>query len=104
VFDRAAEAGALACLDISLWEIALLIRRGRLEVDVASDRFLADVLTSRSYRVLAIDAAVAATAAALDALRDPADRLIAAASQVHSARLLTSDEALRATPGLHVVW
>jgi PIN domain nuclease of toxin-antitoxin system len=44
--ESAHKAGELACADISLWGIAMLIERGRLEVHAASADFLAALVAA----------------------------------------------------------
>ncbi|AUX39540.1 uncharacterized protein SOCE26_009330 [Sorangium cellulosum] len=90
--ERADASGALACCDISLWEIAMLVDRGRIDpgTDVAS--FLDLVLTARSIQVLPITPAIAVLSVSLGLHGDPADRLIAATAVHHGATLLTSDQ------------
>ena len=98
-------AGQLACADISLWEIAMLISRRRLGVDEETGTFIQTLLDARGYRVLAITAEIAALSQASEiAGKDPADRLIAATALAVGAELLSADRALKAIPGLQVVW
>jgi PIN domain nuclease of toxin-antitoxin system len=56
----AESAGQLACADISLWEIAMLIAKRRLQIDEESGSFIQAVLDARGYRVLPITAEIAA--------------------------------------------
>ena len=98
-------AGQLACADISLWEIAMLIAKRRLEVDEEPGSFIQTVLDSRGYRVVPITARIAALSQSTDlSQKDPADRLIAATALAASAELLSADEAMKAIPGLKVCW
>ena len=97
--------GELCCADVSLWEIATLIDRGRLKVDASIDDFLRDVIARRAFTVLSITPAIAARAQTiLPVHRDPMDRIIAATAAVHDARLITSDETIRAALGRRVIW
>lgn len=98
-------AGSLACADISLWEIAMLMAKRRLQVDEAAGAFIQTVLDARGYRVLPITSAIAAQSQSAEvALKDPADRLIAATALVAGAELLSADQAMKDVPGLKVVW
>ena len=45
--DEAQGPGDLACPDISLWEIAMLIDKGRLVVDASIEEFLTAVIAAR---------------------------------------------------------
>lgn len=102
---KAIDAGDLACSDISLWEIAMLVARGRLDPGMAAAAFIEDVLVARNIRVLPITPAIAALAQD-ERFRhgDPADRLIAATSLVHQAALVTADQQLQGIAGLATVW
>ena len=87
----------LACADISLWEIAMLVSKGRLDPGAPVAEFIDLALTARAIRVLAITPAVAELAASFDNRvgSDPADRLIAATAVHHDAVLITSDKDLK---------
>jgi len=79
--------------DISLWEVAMLTARGRLDLTMPLGPWLEIASHPRSVRVVAISPAIAAetTAPALATLRDPADRLIVATSRILAAPLVTRD-------------
>ena len=79
--------------DISLWEVAMLVERGRLALDVPLDDWLAAAAHPRSVRVLPVTPAIAADVAALPSTfhRDPADRLIVSTCRVMGLPLLTRD-------------
>ena len=106
---KAIEAAAgdcqLACSDISLWEIAMLISRGRLDPAMDARQFLNDVIAARSIQVLSITPEIAVLSQS-DAFAhgDPADRLIAATAQDFRASLVTSDERLRALKEVTTIW
>jgi PIN domain nuclease of toxin-antitoxin system len=98
-------AGQLACADISLWEIAMLIAKRRLEVDEDSGSFIQTVLDSRGYRIIPITPKIAALSQSTDfTQKDPADRLIAATALAIGAELLSADQAMKAIPGLKIIW
>lgn len=79
--------------DISLWEVALLVERGRLSFDVSLSEWLDAAAHPRSVRLLPITPAIATAVAELPSTfhRDPADRLIVATCRVLQAPLLTKD-------------
>ncbi len=103
--ERAADQGDLACADISLWEIAMLLEKGRLQVDAEPEEFLDTLMAARHLSILPITPAIAALSAS-DTLPfgDPADRLIAATAIAHRAPLVTKDERLTGLPGLPTIW
>lgn len=96
--------GGLAVADITLWELAMLLSRGRIQAYgtvEASVRLLTEGLIIKP--VTSEIAAIAAQFPA-DFLRDPADRLIAATARSEGLALVTHDEKLRASPLLQTVW
>ncbi len=82
----------LAISDIVLWELAKLVQRGRLELDLDSATF-AKVLAR--ITVIPISPAIATMSTRLDFKSDPADELIAATSLVEGIPLLTRDRRIR---------
>ena len=98
-------SGSLACADISLWEIAMLMEKGRLKVDLPPTEFLAALISGGGFQVLPITPIIAAIATSAQvAPGDPADRLIAATALVHGAPLVTQDRRLTDQPGLETIW
>ncbi len=103
--DEGDAAGDLACCDISLWEIAMLISKRRLRVEEDTVVFLQTVIAARSLRVIPISAEIATLSASDEVgVGDPADRLIAATALHYGAPLITRYRALAAVPGLEIIW
>lgn len=104
--EQAEESGTLACCDISLWEIAMLVSKGRLEPGVDAKTFINLVLEARQIKVLPISAEIADQSTMPDFCThgDPADRLIAASAIAHKAQLVTPDRKLSGLPKLKIVW
>jgi PIN domain nuclease of toxin-antitoxin system len=100
------DAGTLACCDISLWEIAMLVSKGRLDPGTDSQKFIQLFLAARNIKVLPITPEIAAKSAQLYFCPhgDPADRLIAATTILHKSKLVTSDQKLATVADLHIVW
>ncbi|OGA33012.1 MAG: hypothetical protein A3F75_13560 [Betaproteobacteria bacterium RIFCSPLOWO2_12_FULL_64_23] len=103
--ELAAATRELACCDISLWEIAMLIARDRLDPGIDARQFLEDLIAARRLQVLPITPAIAVLSQS-DAFShgDPADRLIAATALMHRAPLVTSDSRLRKIKEITTVW
>jgi PIN domain nuclease of toxin-antitoxin system len=104
--EKGHEQGELACSDISLWEISMLIAKGRLDPGTDSLGFIRLLLAARRLQVLPITPEIAVTSCdrALFIHADPADRIIAATSLVHKARLITCDGHLAKVKGIAVLW
>lgn len=98
-------AGPLAASDVSLWEIAMLIARGRIDPATDAVQFIEDILEARAIRVLPITPKIAVLAQSETFQHgDPADRLIAATAIAHGAQLVTADARLKLVRGLRVLW
>ena len=103
---QAHDAGTLACCDISLWEIAMLVSKRRLDPGTDSQKFIQLILAARNIKVLPITAEIAAKSALPEFCPhgDPADRIIAASTILHKSKLVTSDQKLATVIGLQIVW
>lgn len=79
--------------DISLWEVAMLVERGRIELDLPLAEWLDAAAHPRSVQVVGITPQIATAAASLpDSFhRDPADRLIVATSRALGFPVLSHD-------------
>ncbi len=91
---------------ISVWELAVLIERGRLVLDREVTDWVRDALALPGVELLPLtpEIALAAGGAVLELHGDPADRMIAATALAHRARLVTKDERLRVVRTLDTVW
>ena len=79
--------------DISLWEVAMLVERGRIELDLPLAEWLDAAAHPRSVQVVGITPQIATAVASLpDSFhRDPADRLIVATSRALGFPVLSHD-------------
>lgn len=100
------QSGHLACCDISLWEIGMLIEKGRLAPGLPTVDFLNLLLEARHFEVLTITPEIADFASHESQFKhaDPADRLIAASTLIHRGKLVTCDQKLMGVSGLDVIW
>lgn len=99
------ETDGLACSDISLWEIALLAAKRKIDAGPDIAAFIESALQLRSVRVLPINPAIATLAQSdLFSHGDPADRLIGATAIEHGVALVTSDAELRKVRSLKTIW
>jgi len=107
IIEQAQADSVLACADISLWEIAMLISKQRLHPATDTLSFLRLMLAARSLRVLPIVPEIAELATTMGGAinPDPADRIIVATAVHHQAALVTRDKNLRnARLPVSVVW
>ncbi len=98
-------AGRLFMSAISSLEIAILVKRGRLELPLPPERFVVECLRHHGITEIPLDSAIAMAAAALpDIHNDPFDRILAATAIIHRLELLSKDTVLPRYPGLRVTW
>lgn len=103
---QANEEGGVLVSDISLWEMAMLIQKKRVQVDADCQSFITLVLQANNIHVRPITPQIAALSVQLphSINQDPADRLILATAIAESAPLLTADGNLRASELVATVW
>ena len=92
IIDAAFQSGKAAVSAISFWEVGMLIRKGRirLEMDLGIWR---DDFIGQGLIELQVSGDIGIRAASLEKFHgDPADRLIVATALHHTATLMTADE------------
>lgn len=96
----------LACSDISLWEIAMLMKKGRLYPATDYLSFMRLVLQAREIQVLSITPEIANISAFHKTMSHqyPADRIIAATAIAYNAGLVTPDRLLQKISGVKIIW
>jgi PIN domain nuclease of toxin-antitoxin system len=105
--DQAAAAGEVVhASSISAWEVAMLVARGRLELTMDVNAWIAAAEALPQVAFVPVDNAIALRAVALPATfpRDPADRLIVATALGLGATLVTGDRRLRGLSPLRTLW
>jgi len=107
VLDGAVEAGeSVAVSSISIWEIAMLVARKRLQLTLDLDTWIANLEALPFLQFIPVDNRVAARAVALEGFPhpDPADRMILATAVGLGATLVTAGARLRAYRAVKTVW
>ena len=93
---------------ISYWELALLVSRGRILLDVTIDDWFARVVEEPRFEIAPLTPAIAILGTRLGERmhRDPSDRLIVATAVQLGIPLVTRDAAIARAqvPGLEVIW
>jgi PIN domain nuclease of toxin-antitoxin system len=94
--DAAASAACLYVAAITPWEVAMLVRNGKVRVSGPVLDFVVAALRETRTAVVAFEPAVAVDAVELPDWdhRDPADRLIVASARFMNAVLATRDGAI----------
>jgi len=106
IIDLELEKGGIGLADITLWEIAMLIRKKRLKVESTAALFLKELIQTQWFRIYPIDAEIAAISQSDEIFFhfDPADRLIAATALRFDCALVSADSALQAVSNLKIIW
>jgi PIN domain nuclease of toxin-antitoxin system len=82
---------------ISAWEIGLLVAKGRMNLNARPEAWFDRLMQAPSLALTSLMPDVLIAAAVLpasDALRDPADRILAATAREYGHRLITRDRKL----------
>ncbi len=103
---QANESGGIIFCDISLWEIAMLMQKKRLEIDLSYLDFINLIKASNKYVFQSITPEIAdlSTKLSYEVDLDPADRIIAATSIIANAPLITADKNLRISNEVNTIW
>jgi PIN domain nuclease of toxin-antitoxin system len=108
LIERAAGEGRLYVSDISFWEVAMLVSKGRLELAADPSRWLQRAALAPGIQTLPLtrDVLIESTRLAGTPHGDPADRMLIAQAQLIGASLMTCDKGIVAyaarTPGVPV--
>ena len=100
------ERTPVAVSSISLWEVARLVDRKRLELTIPVEMWIAHVEDLPWLTFVPVDNRIAVRSVRLESFphRDPADRIIVATALGLSATLVTADARLHAYKALPTVW
>lgn len=104
--QKAEEQNALIICDISIWEISMLLKKRRIEMETTAANFMNLFLQSRNISVVPISPEIAELSVNLgsEINNDPADRIIAATSIIHNAQLITADKNLIESELVDTLW
>ena len=92
--DAAFQEGEVAVSAISFWEVAMLVEKGRIRMEMDLGVWRNDLL-EQGVIELPVSGEIGIKAAGFEPFHgDPADRLIAATALQHSLTLITADEKL----------
>lgn len=91
------DADRLLVSSISIWEVAIKVKRERLGLPITVRDYLERLLEVDHLELVNVDPELWLASIALDwAHRDPADRVIVALARRHLCPLITSDQEMRA--------
>lgn len=97
--------GIIFC-EISLWEIAMLIKKRRIQIEIEFQEFISLVISSNRYIFQRLTPEIAELSVNLpsEVNNDPADRMISATSIIHQAPLVTADQNLIKADCIETIW
>ena len=100
------ESDALLVHAIAVWELGMLVSKGRLGLDRDLGDWVRAALTLPGIRLAPLEPRIALRASNLpgDLHGDPADRMIVATAMEYACPLVTRDEALHRYPHVKTVW
>ena len=102
--DARKRASGVFISDVTLSEIAGLIARKRISMQVSLESFLEEV--EARFTILPINRRVAARSVQLPGTypRDPMDRIIGATALVEGCPLVTADDAIQKAKAVKTIW
>jgi PIN domain nuclease of toxin-antitoxin system len=90
---------------ISIWELGIKVRGGKLDLPVTVDEFARRLEGGGIVELLPVDTTTWLRTLSLDwAHRDPADRVIAATAQIKQVPILTKDRGLHDFRDVECIW
>ena len=100
----AGKEGGLAISAITLWELASLVARGRIQAFGTVDYSVRLLIEGVVIKPITPEIAALATQFPDAYPRDPADRLIGATARAEGMPLVTRDDIIRRSPLLQTIW
>jgi PIN domain nuclease of toxin-antitoxin system len=102
--QAAAQSGGLSISAISLWEIAWLAVRGRIEFMGTPEAFVEEIASRTAIHPITTKIAILANQFPESYGGDPIDRLIGATALVEGIDLVTKDRTLRNFEQIRTIW
>lgn len=103
--DAIARASSVAVSAVSVWEIAIKVKTGKLRLERPVLDWYAESLFRYHLDEIPLPASLLCAAAGLPLLhRDPFDRVLVAVALERGLVLLTSDRVIPSYPGVRVIW
>ena len=96
--------GGLAISAITLWELASLLARGRIQAYGTVDSSVRLLIEGVTVKAITPEIPALATQFPDEYSRDPADRLIGATARAEGVPLVTRDENIRRSALLRTIW
>lgn len=96
----------LAVASISLWEFAMMVDKGRIDLKIDPDEWFQYSINKVGIKILPLTPTIALDSCNLPGKfhKDPADRIILSTSRTHQAKLITKDRKIREYSHVQSVW
>lgn len=100
------EKGEVLISSISIWEVYMLVKKGRLGLIIDTDSWMKELQSVPNLTFIPVDNQIAAKAVTLpkEFHEDPADRMIVATAREYGATLITKDEKIRNYHLVKTLW
>jgi PIN domain nuclease of toxin-antitoxin system len=104
--DSAAQSASASVSSFSVWELAMLVARGRLQFSLDLGEWLAECEKLPGIRFVPVSNAIALASVNLPGAfhADPADRIIVATARHLGASIVTSDQKIRRYAHVKAIW
>ena len=91
---------------ISVWEVAMLVARRRIQLDRSVEQWVDIALALPTIQLAPLEPAIAVRSTKLpgEFHSDPADRMIVATALENGASVVTPDERIRSYPHVQCIW
>ena len=95
-----------AIASISIWEFAMMVTKGRINVKIDPKRWLNNAIGKSGLQVIDLTPEIAMESCNLpgDFHKDPADQIIVATARTHNLTLLTKDRKIIEYPHVKAIW
>ncbi len=99
--DRALISGQLGVASISFWEVSMLVRKKRLNIQMELDIWRMELLQNGLMEIPLLGSTALRAGQLMDFHGDPADRMIVATTLENAASLMTADQKILSWDALH---
>ena len=98
--------GQRAIASISMWEFAMMVSVGKVEIRIPLDQWLDQAVNNTGLEVFDLNPRIAAESCSLpgEFHKDPADRIIVATARINGMALITKDKKIIDYPDVATIW
>jgi PIN domain nuclease of toxin-antitoxin system len=95
-----------AIASVSIWEFAMMVTRGRIELTISPDEWLDHAIRKTGITIIELNPQIALESCKLPGNfhKDPADRIIVATARVSRSTLITKDQKTIDYPHVTTAW